>query len=359
MPVDICVIGEGEVTASDLMENMDNLKGVKGIAFMEDGKIVVTERRENIKDVDSVPRPPYELFAMDIYRTNRLYIHNKAMTLYTNQKKPHVMAMISGRGCPFKCNFCSRTFKTIRVRSVESILDEIDFFSEEYGVGGINFVDELLFFDKKMINPLAGELGKRGILWNGQARMDTVDFDMLKYYKENGLVSIGYGVESGSDIILEKMNKKIRKDQIENALVRTIEAGVHLKIQLIYGYPGESRETLNDTVELFKRIKHPGRRFSILTPLPGSEVYDMAVERGLIEDEDEYLSKIYEGFWRRAVNLTDFDDNEFDTLREETEKKMRENYKEYLSTLSQDERAKAMFLNEVDFEKEFLKKIAK
>lgn len=354
--VDICVIGEGENTISDLMNRIDNLKHINGIVFKDSQGITKTESRPLIKDIDALPSPPYELFRMDIYRTNKLYIHNKSMRLYSNIERPYVMAIISGRGCPFNCNFCSRTFKTIRIRSVESIIREIDFFKKVYGIRGINFVDELLFLKKDMINHLAEELGKRGMLWNGQARIDTIDCNMLPFYKKNGLVSIGYGIESGSDFILGKMNKGINVKEIEKVLRKTIDAGLHLKVQLIYGYPGESCETINDTVELFKRAKHPGRRFSILTPLPGSQVYDMAKEKGLIKSEDEYLSNIYEGFWRKAINMTDFNDEEFEYIRKNTEQRMRDNYKQHLSKLSPEERDAVSLLCEEDFEKEFINK---
>ncbi len=352
--VDICVIGEGDVTIVDLVKNIDTPRSVKGIALGDGDKVLKTGPRELIKDIDSIPNPAYELFRMDIYRTNKLYIHHKSAVLYSERKRPHVMAMITGRGCPFGCNFCSRTFRNIRIRSVESIVREIDFFIKEYGVGGINFVDELLFLKQDTIDRLAEELGKRGILWNGQARVDTINLERLEFYKKNGLVSIGFGVESGSDLMLEKMNKGITREKIERAIRKTLEAGLHLKMTLIFGYPGETRETLEETVDMFRRLRHPGRRFCILTPLPGSKVYESAKEEGLISDEDEYLSSICEGYWRRAVNMTGFGDDEFEKVRSETERKMRENYKEYLSSLPQDEAREQYLLCEEDFEKDFI-----
>ena len=191
---------------------------------------------------------------------------------------------------------------------------------------------------------MAEELGKRGVIWNGQSRIDTIDVDMLEYYKNNGLVSIGYGIESGSEFLLCEMNKKISVQRTEMVLKKTLEVGLHLKVYLIYGYPGENKDTLNETVGLFKRIGHPGRRFSILTPLPGSKIYELAKQRGLISNEDEYLSRIYEGFWRRVINMTEFTDEEFDRARIDAERRMVENYKTYMLSLSSNERQKHLLL---------------
>ncbi|MDD4957679.1 MAG: radical SAM protein [Candidatus Omnitrophica bacterium] len=354
MLVDLCVIGEGEITTIDLLENLGEPSRVKGIAYRNGNEPVKTEPRELIKDLGEIPEPVFDKFRMDIYRTNKLYIHNKSAVLYKKQKRPHVMAMITGRGCPFRCNFCSRTFRTIRIKSLDSILREIDFFIDKYDIGGINFVDELLFLKQDMIDALAGELGKRGILWNGQARVDTINLDRLSYYKKNGLVSIGFGIESGSPDMLKMMNKGITRERIEEVIRRTIEAGLHLKMTLIFGYPGESEDTVRDTVEMFKGLGHPGRRFCIFTPLPGSVAYNMAIEQGLIEDEDAYLSSIYEGYWRTVVNMTDFSDGEVDVVRKKAEADMRENYKEHIMSLPEFDRDKHFLICEEDFEKDFI-----
>lgn len=356
--VDICVIGPGEETIVDLMENSNNLKTVKGIAFKDSEGIFVTDMRNSAKSLDEIPSPVFDLFRMDIYTTNKLYIHNKSMTLYTHDNIFPVMAMVTGRGCPLKCNFCSPSFRTFKIMSVESILGEVDFFVERYGVKGINFVDELLFLKKDMIAHMAEELGRRGILWNGQARIDTVDINRLEFYKKNGLVSIGYGIESGSEFLLKEMNKKITREKMETVLKKTLEVGLHIKVQLVFGYPGENYDTVNETIELFKKIGHPGRRFSILTPLPGSQIYELAKRRGFITNEDEYLSRIYEGFWRTTINMTEFTDEEFERVRKESEIQMKENYKEYLATMKKDEREKRMLLCNDDFEKDFLNQIS-
>ena len=356
MPVDICVIGEGESTVVDILKNKSNLKNVYGIAIRDGKGILKTQDRQLIKDLDQVPAPAYELFNMDIYKKNKLYIYNKSASLYKDQAQLNVMAMITGRGCPFVCNFCSRTFRNIRMRSVESIVKEIDFLREKYAINAINFVDEHLFLNEKNIDHLAEELGKRNLVWNGQARVDTINVDKLNFYKKNGLVSIGYGIESGSDIMLQRMNKRITREKIENVIQKTLDAGVHLKLTLIYGYLGENTDSVRETVEMFKKLKHPGRRFCIFTPLPGSQIYSYAKEKGFITDEDAYLSSIHEGYWRKIVNMTEFSDDEFDKVRIAAEEEMRSNYKDYVLSLPDDKQEEHFLICEKDFEKDFINK---
>ncbi|MFA5068971.1 MAG: radical SAM protein [Candidatus Omnitrophota bacterium] len=356
--VDICVIGEGELTAVDILNNTNSLDKVNGIAFKGSRAIIKTLPRPIVSDIDRLPNPAYDLFRMDIYKTNKLYVHNKSAALYESRPKPSVMAMISGRGCPFVCNFCSRTFRSIRMRSVGSIIREIDFLRARYGINAINFVDELLFLKQKSIDELALELGKRSLIWNGQARVDTINLDKLKFYKENGLVSIGYGVESGSDEMLKRMNKRITRRKIEKAISMTLEADIHIKLTLIFGYLGENRQSVNETVEMFKGLHHPGRRFCIFTPLPGSQIYNYALEKGIIKNEDAYLSQICEGYWRRVVNMTDLSDDEFDAVRMGAEERMKNNYKDYVTSLPGRAREDHFRLCEEDFEKSFLNNVS-
>lgn len=319
---DICVLGEGELAAVEILEQLQEQDHVpQGIAFKYDNKLEVHFKRPVIENIDDIPAPNYDLFPMDIYKRTKLYIHNTSVG-GTGKDRPNVIGMLTGRGCPYRCGFCSRTWRSIRFRSLKSILYDIDYFIERYNIKGINFLDELLFFKNGIIDKLAPELGKRNLIWNGNSRIDTINTDNLKLYKDNGMVSLSFGVETGSDKLLKAMGKGITRSQIETTLSKVIANDIHLRITLIFGFPGETKETVQETINMFKRLNHTGRRFCIFTPLPGSEIYSDAIERGIIKDEDEYLTKIGEGFWKRTVNMTDFTDAEFDTIREEAERDM-------------------------------------
>ena len=150
--IDICVIGEGELTIVDLLKNLHDISVVKGIAYKENNKIILTKPRELIEDLDSIPFPAYELFDIEKYSkmAEDIYLPKKFLI----KKKEHrQMAMEIGRGCPFSCRFCSKMFKNIRRKSVNRIVKEIYYLKTKYNIDIFGFKDELLFICKKYINP--------------------------------------------------------------------------------------------------------------------------------------------------------------------------------------------------------------
>jgi radical SAM superfamily enzyme YgiQ (UPF0313 family) len=150
----------------------------------------------------------------------------------------------------------------------------------------------------------------------------------LELIKETNCVGLGYGIESGSQKILDNMNKKITVKQIESAMKYTQQVGIPIKVQLIFGYPGENEDTLQETIGLFKRVDHPGRRFSVITPIPGSKLYDDCLLQGLIKDEPGYLTVLEKGFGRGKVhvNFTDWPDDEIYPRKYAAEETIKQNY---------------------------------
>ena len=313
---DICCIGEGEITFTDIINNIDNLNEVKGIYFKQNNEIQKNPPREYIKDLDSIDFPAWDLFPMDIYLK------------YCRVWGTSVIALnlITARGCPYKCRFCSKTFSDVRYRSVGNIIAEIKFLKDTYGIGGVFFNDELFIRNKKTVNEFCEKVTPLNLKWNCQGRINLVDVDLLNTMKEAGCVAVGYGVESGSQTILDNMNKSITVLQAENAIKNTLKLGMDPIIQMMYGYPGENRETLQETVDFFKKLP-PAQirvRLSITTPLPGSELYDDALKKSLIKDEEEYLGQLAGGYAteKSLINFTEFTDEEFYNLKSETEKRI-------------------------------------
>lgn len=328
-PADICVIGEGEITFKEICENVNDLSMVKGIYFKKNGTIIKNPSREYIKDLDTIEFPEYDLYPMDIYLKN-CRVFSRPYTKALN--------MITARGCPYNCRFCSTTFQGVRLRSVDNIIQEIEFLMKKYKIEGIFFTDELLLSNKKRARELCEKIEPLNIKWNCQGRVNLVDMDLLKRMKKAGCVAVGYGVESGSQTILNNMDKRETVEQSEKALIMTIKAGLLPIVQMMYGYPGETKETLNETVEFFKKCPYMGHEainiavnFSPTTPLPGSELYNEAIEKGLIKDEHLYLTSLEGGYMpdgeRPLVNFTEFDDKEFYQLMHETKKEILSIYK--------------------------------
>ncbi len=330
--VDICVIGEGELTIVDLLENLFSLTEVKGIAYKEDGKIILNAPRELISDLDTLPFPAYELFDINEYSEflmKDIYMSHK----YLPKKKTHrKMTLESGRGCPFACQFCSKVFTTIRRESVDRIIEEIKYLKERYAIDVFGFQDELFFLNRNYINEFCQKIRPLGVSWYGDARVDTVDRETLEMIVKSGCLTISFGVESGSEKILKNMNKKTTPSQIEETLKNALEVGLPTCMGLILGYPGEDKQSVQDTIDLLKRVGHPGIRFRYITPYPGSPLYNHCIENGLIENEEEYLESLGDGTgpYRFRINLTNFTDEELRGLLPETIKKAIRNYLIYL-----------------------------
>lgn len=325
---DVCCIGQGEFTYCEIVDSHKELKDIRGIAFQNpDGSLHITDPRPPIrtKDLSELPQAVYELFDMEYYLS-----HTGMMDViredYLGQR---VMPLITARGCPYSCRFCSKSTYGVALRSIDEIVDEIRFFMNTYHISCFRFIDELSVISKKRTLELCERLKPLGIRWDAQARANLVDKEMLSAMKDAGCVCVGFGVESGSKRILRNMNKKITPKQIENSLNWCREIGLPVKVQLIYGYPGECEDTLRDTINLFKRTRYPARRFLYITPLPGAPLYEEAKKDGFIGrslqdsiSEEDFIRFIcHFGMCNEKLfyNRTCFDDTDFVQKCKETE----------------------------------------
>ena len=332
--IDICVIGEGELTIIDLLENMDSLENVRGIAYKKDGKVVVTLPRELIQDLDSLPCPAYDLMDIDRYSQGLLKDVYMPRTFLPRKKYHKKLAIEASRGCPFACKFCAKMFKNIRRRSVDSVINEIKYLKDNYDVDVIQFHDDLFFFKKELVYEFCLKIKPLKISWFALLRIDIVDREILEMFKRSGCLMISFGVESGSEKILKNMNKNITLLQIEETLKEGLDVGLPLDISLILGYPGEDNNTVQDTINLFKRIGYPAIKFRYVTPYPDSQLYKECIQGGLIENEDKYLESLGDGSgpYRFRFNFTNFKDEELTNLLPKAVSKTIRNYLTYLLT---------------------------
>jgi len=333
---DICVIGQGEYIALDLLNNINDPQAVRGIVYKDKRENIIHNQEAATQNLDDLPWPAYQIMDMDDYMWSGASPDMDSKRRYA--KGLRVMQMITGRGCPMGCRFCSKVMgRKIMLRSVDKVIEEIKFLIKEYKINGISFRDELYLMNKEHAYKLSAKLKALDIIWMGQARVDRVDYDLIKYMKECGCISLGFGVESGSPKMLEAMNKGQTVAQIKRAMVSCRKLDMDMKVQLVMGYPGEDRDTIEETVQLFKRVGNPGRRFHLITPLPGSELYEDLLKKGVIKDEAQYLtelSKRESGFSKGLplLNLTQFSDEELYRLKLETEKRIERNYRVFLWT---------------------------
>lgn len=282
--IDIVVRGEGEETLVALiraLEGRANLRGVEGIAFREDGAIVLSEPRPPIEDLNALPLPARHLLPLSKYRALGV---------------PAVM--LSSRGCPFRCIFCSapKMFgRRVRFRDPKLVVDEIEMLHKELGFKEIHFVDDTFTLNPRHAKAICNEIMARNlhIDWHAYSRVDTIDQDLLRLMRKAGCYYICFGIESGSQQVLDTIKKGITLEEAKKVVRLAAEAGMGMLLSFILGLPGETPETARQTVALAKefRDKYGAKYgFHLLAPLPGTEMREKA---------DEYGVKILTNNWAR------------------------------------------------------------
>jgi radical SAM superfamily enzyme YgiQ (UPF0313 family) len=275
--IDAVVIGEGEITTPILVEKIrkkENLKDVLGVAYRKGGKIIVNPSRSVIKNLDDLPLPAYHLLPIDKYRPYPPH----------GKKLPYI-AIMTSRGCPFRCAFCSKPVhgKLYRAKSPKAIIEEIKYLKEKYKIKEILFYDDSFTLDRQRIIELCDEMikNKINIPWSCETRVNLVDKELLSKMKNAGCYIISYGVESGNQEILNNIKKDITLEQIRNAFKLTRKAGINIVSYFMLGCPGDTEQTMKQTIEFAKELDANFAQFSICTPFPGTEIAD------LIDKKDE------------------------------------------------------------------------
>ncbi|UCG39092.1 MAG: B12-binding domain-containing radical SAM protein [bacterium] len=304
MDVNVCVLGEGEDTALELFPAVasgEDLSRIRGIAYRREDEVVVTGPPEPIRDLDSIPLPAYDLFDVTAYAA-KCSVYSK----YGTWNHLPALNVLSGRGCPFDCHFCSKTISGTRYRSVEAVVDEIRFLVRKYGIRAVFFNDELLVASRKRVLELCEKIGPLKLKWSCQGRANLMDRSLVRAMKAAGCVSVGYGIESGSQALLEAMNKRQTLEDVVRAVNVTVAEGVEPIPQWMFGYPGENEETVRETRSTFSRLDFPVNPAFICTPLPGTRLYEDALREGRITDRVDFHRKLSDGYASRRSVLVNY-----------------------------------------------------
>lgn len=279
-PTDYVVLGEGEETIRQLLDVIErgaDVSLVKGIAYKRDGECFITERRELINDLNTIPLIMHEQFDYGHYNG-----------LHDNERK--AAAIITSRGCPFRCAFCSSAVYwggKYRARSIENILMEIELLYHKLGIRALLFFDDNLVIDRKRCIALCKALCEKqlDLIWAAEGSV-KVDAEMLGWMKRAGCYRIDFGVESGSPTILKNINKPFTVQDTRNAFNLCKEAGIRPNAYLIFGSPGETSQTIRETISLMCEIQPDvGRGRPGVWILPDTEIYELSKRQGIITDE--------------------------------------------------------------------------
>ena len=283
--VDYVIMNEAEGTLPALIEALEkgeDLTKVLGVAFRKGGEIIVNEERPLV-NLDELPIPLHELLPIDKYCLP--YVGKRYTFLTTS------------RGCPFRCTFCRSPIvwkRRVRSRSVESILKELEKF-RKLKIKNFLVHSDVFTINKKIAIDLCKEIVKRGwkFRWICNSRVNTVDEELLLWMKKAGCWMINYGIESGSQEILNNVNKQITLEEIDKAVHLAKKVGIKVWGYFIIGLPGETWETVDKTIRLAKKLPLDLVNFAVGAPYPGTEFFQLVKEKK----------------WLKSSNWEEYDQN--------------------------------------------------
>ena len=276
--VDYAMDGEAEFTFLEFVRAIESgghgIEKIDGMVYRKNGLIAIN-KIAIVKDLNSVPFPAVHLLPNERYSL-------------ANAKSPFG-SIVTSRGCPFKCCFCIRgpIDKAIRFRDPENVVDEIEWLMKDFKVREINIRNDTVTVKRSHISGICDNILRRNIKisWQGPTRIDCVDKELLHLMRRAGCHTLRYGIESGNQQVLDRMGKGITLGQIKDTVRWTKEAGIEIMAYFMLGYIDETPQTMADTIRFAREIDPDGAIFSIGTPLPSTELFDKALERGLIEKD--------------------------------------------------------------------------
>lgn len=284
--VDFCVRGEGEITCLNLINCVTkggDLNSINGITFKRGNDTVVNPDRPFVKDLDAFAFPARNLLHNPAYRG--LWTEGQAFS-----------PVLSTRGCPYRCVFCAAPRiwgRKHRRRSVDNVLDELEQIYREFGVRYIRFLDDLLIVNKKWTIDLCRGMAERGLddlTWACDGRVGLVSEELLKEMKKANCIVIFYGIEFGNQRILDLCQKGFTIEQVRETIDITSTVGISSYGYFMMGYPTETIETVEDTINLAKDLGLnyglDSAGFSIVTPFPGTPLYDYCKMNDMLTTSD-------------------------------------------------------------------------
>ncbi|CCH49308.1 B12-binding domain-containing radical SAM protein [Pseudodesulfovibrio piezophilus] len=329
---DMGVIGEGELTMTNLARALRDGKdpaSVSGMVVRNELNFINTGPGEYIKDLTELPEIPFELFPEEQWlQVGKVFVNNPQPQWRYDDR---VISIHGGRGCPFRCNFCYHHSR-IRYRRIEDMMQEAQEWLKRFDGNMLMFSDDLVLATPKRAEKLVELVSglDRKVDYRITCRFDVlskIDDHLLREMKRTGLRIMALGIESGSQRILDIMDKRITVDQIRDGVRRLAENGIFASGNFMFGQISETREDGDASIALMQDLcklhKHIQLSSTIATPFPGSGLCDYALEKGLIKDQQDLFDR-FNSFVDISVNLSDMSDEELLDLKRQFDTGYRE-----------------------------------
>jgi len=278
--VDFVVRGEGEETFFELIENLknssSNYQDISGLSFRSNGKTIHNINRGLIKNLDTIPLPARnKLFNLDTYSPVQLSM------------------VMTSRGCPYKCAFCATQNiwgDKVRFRSIENVLKEIKEIKNKYGIKDVIFMDDSFTINKNRVKELCRILieERLNITWSCLTRINMISDEIISLMKKAGCTKVDVGIESGNQRILNLINKDIDLKQIREAIKVLKRNKMYWSGFFMFGFPTETEDEVFDTLNFLKELKPNWANISIFTPYPGTKLFELSIEKGIITESPDY-----------------------------------------------------------------------
>ncbi len=272
--IDYVIRGEGETASLELVTHLTGAglkrEAIEGLSFRSGGDIVHNPSRKSLRGLDTIPIPDRSLL-----------INSRT---YSSEDMGLIM---TSRGCPFSCSFCATETRQVRCRSIERVVSEIKAVKAAYGTTQFSFKDDSFTVNKRRVADFCIALRREGLRigWECNTRVDLVSEELLAQMKIAGCNSIKVGIESGSEAVLERMNKGISLDQARTAAALFHRVGVHWTGYFLMGTPGETAEDVYRTLDFMYEIKPDFASIGVYEPFPGTPIFREGIRRGLVKPD--------------------------------------------------------------------------
>lgn len=314
---DYIVIGEGENTTLELVQHLalgenEEPHAIAGLAFLgADGQLVKTAPRTKVKDIDELPVP----------NRDAIPIH-KYVEAWKNHHGQSALSVSTQRGCPYTCKWCSTAVygQSYRRRSPEKVVAELKEIKEKYNPDTIWFVDDVFTVSHKWLKAFADELEKQNfsIPFECISRADRMNEEVIGLLKKAGCFRVWIGAESGSQKIIDAMDRRVSVDQVRNMIIETRKQGIEAGTFIMLGYPGETQEDIEETINHLK-ISNPDHfTITVAYPIKGTSLYDeieakkttqpewhLSTDRD-IDFERTYSRKYYDYAVRKVISEVNY-----------------------------------------------------